>query len=152
MVCLPSPLYNEPIDDDIVDKAPLLYPNHTVFTHMFCIGIRVLSGVALINMNIAPNSKDCDALALSKQQRKKRVILLIAIVLLLFGFKFFNNMIGGTNLIWKTYLRMLVGYVTALYLVLKNRTDLAGILMISDAMMAIQSRHLASTLTCGLKK
>ncbi len=152
MPCLSSPLYNEPIDDDIVDKTTALYPNHSLYTHMFCIGIRVLSGVALFNTKTAPNANDCMVLARSKQKQKKVAIFLIVMVLLFFGFKFFNIMVSGTNLIWKTYLRMLVGYVAVLYFVSKNRTDLAGLLMISDAMMAIQSRHLASALTCGLKK
>ena len=38
----------DPIPDELLDKSLKWYPNHTVFTHLGCVLIRVVLGLLLI--------------------------------------------------------------------------------------------------------
>lgn len=112
------------------DNTTLL--NHTLATHMFCIVLRTLIGINIINNNIS----------------KSVLTGLCIIVLVVFGIKY----IKLPN-VWKVYSRTLFIYALILtlmytrnykytYLEQNDFNKLAGSIIIVDAIMAIQSRHI----------
>ena len=58
------------------------------------------------------------------------------IIILGFSSKFMNN--SNT---WKVYLRTVVAYSTALLFTYNDHYNEAGLVVITDALMGIQSRH-----------
>jgi len=129
---------SEPISDALVDKSLLLYPNHTIFTHLGCVALRSTLGVVLMNPRLC-------------RKTQRSIMVLIGVAILVFGFKYFNQLHDNTT-VWKTYPRMLIAYSVALYLVYTNQSQYAGLLIVVDALMGVQSRHMASALTCGIDK
>ncbi len=128
----------EPIDDNIVDHSTLLYPHHNVFTHMGCVLFRTTIGLTLMRDNLSPKIR-------------MSIIYLMIIVLILFSSKYVSQVSNGITT-WKVYPRMIISYIAALYLLSKHKEQSAGLLIIVDALMGLQSRHTASVLTCGMKK
>lgn len=123
----------DPIPDALEDKSLLLYPNHTILTHTFCVILRIILGLILIN------SKGCNCF----------VFYLLLVAIIVFGAKYIKSVRGNVKL-WKFYPRMLLSYTTALYLIKKQkRNDLAGLLIIMDTLIAYQSRHTTSVLGCA---
>lgn len=47
------------------------------------------------------------------------------------------------QIVWKVYLRTVVAYATAGTLIYNNKYEYAGLLVIVDALMGLQSRHMA---------
>jgi hypothetical protein len=131
--------YLEPIADEIVDKKTARYPNHTIYTHLGCVLIRTLMGLILIN-------------AASNPQVRSAIIVIMILSLIVFGYKYLTRVVRDGDVMWKAYPRMLVAYSAATYLATTNRPEAAGIILIADALMGAQSRHMASVLSCGLKK
>ncbi len=141
MSCPIRASHYEPIADEIVDKTTSLYPNHSVYTHLGCALLRVVLGSRIIGLDPKHNRKS-----------KKSIMFILVLVLIVFGSKLIYTMVDGTNMIWKVYLRTLIAYTTALYMLMRDRADIAGTVVIVDALMGVQSRHMASTLSCGIKK
>ncbi len=135
--CRNDKSFLEPIPDDLVDKSLSYYPRHNVYTHLGCAVLRTGLGLTLINPNIDKNTRSA-------------IIYIIIIALIVFGIKYLK--VSANNIIlWKSYLRMLVAYSAALYLTTINQDSSAGLLIIADALIAVQSRHTTSVLSCGLK-
>lgn len=135
MVSCESNLALEPIDDKIVDHSTILYPHHNVFTHMGCVLLRTSIGITLMRNNLSPKTR-------------MSIIYVIIIALIFFGSKYLTQM-SHQVLTWKVYPRMLISYSTALYLISQHKEQSAGLIIIMDALMGLQSRHMASVLTCG---
>ena len=138
MIC---PIYSHKFDtipDEIADKSLLMYPYHNVITHLGCSLLRISVGITLINPNITP-------------KKRNTMIFIIIIALLVFGIKYIRFQVIKDTPLWKSYLRMLVAYSTALCLLTMKQDQFAGIVVIADALMGINSRHMASVLTCGMK-
>jgi hypothetical protein len=98
--------------------------NHTIKTHIFCILLRILIGILIIN-NTLP---------------KTAIILLSLFVITTFGYKYFK-----LPNVWKVYLRTVLIYAIVLVLTLKydnSFRQVCGTLIIVDAMMGLQSRHI----------
>ena len=129
----------DPIPDELLDKSLKWYPNHTVFTHLGCVLIRVVLGLLLIY---------------SQKSTKLRtgLIITMALGMLSFGSKYIQNALIKDVVYWKSYPRMLVAYSAALSLIVMKENKLAGALVIADALMGMNSRHTASVVTCGVKK
>lgn len=123
-------LYREPIQDDIVDESLRLYPNHTIFTHLGCVLLRIFIGMFLIE---STNKKYNNVIA---------VILMMGIIM--FGTKAIKLARENKKILWKFYPRLVLIYSMALYYIKKDRTEIAGFLVILDALMGFQSRHIAS--------
>ncbi len=121
--------HREIIDNSIVDKHTRLYPNHTIYTHMGCVLLRTALGLILINS--------------SNPQVRQVILIIIVMSLIVFGFKYMKT---RNERLWKIYPRMLLAYSTALYLILQKQEKYAGALIIADALMGVQARHLASVL------
>lgn len=138
MSCPMMKMRYEPIADEIVDKSLQLYPNHTAFTHLGCVALRVIIGAALIHPSL-PN------------HGRQAIIIVLLLSILLFGFKY-SQMFKSDTIYWKSYLRMIVSYSTALYLLSIEEDKSAGLIVIADAIIALQARHTASALSCGIKK
>lgn len=128
----------EPIDDKIVDHTTALYPKHNVFTHMGCVLLRTTIGLTLMRRNLSPNIR-------------MTIIRIIIIVIILFGSKYISHTVNQVQT-WKVYPRMLITYIASLYLISQHNEQAAGVLIIVDALMGLQSRHMASVLTCGVHR
>ena len=135
MSCPVMKMRNEPIADTITDKS-LVYPYHTVFTHLGCVLLRTVVGVTLINPNLTDHTR-------------KVIIMILVMAILLFGIKYIK-LIKKDIILWKSYLRMIVAYTSALYFIASKQENLAGMIVIMDALIGLQSRHTASALSCGL--
>jgi hypothetical protein len=127
----------EPIADELVDHGTLLYPNHTIYTHLGCTLFRSVIGISLMSKSLSPQSR-------------KTIILMIVSVLIIFAWKYLYNVVMHDIPFWKAYPRMLLAYSVALYLIHIKQESYAGMLIVADALMGIQSRHMASVLTCGI--
>ncbi len=131
-----------PICDDIVDRHTQWYPHHTAFTHFGCAMLRAAMGLALIRPSTA-------------KWLRNFILVVIILSLIVFGFKYYDKVLLKNTIFWKCYPRMLLAYTSALYLMLTNRDAFAGVVIIADALMGVQSRHMASVtskLTCFKQK
>lgn len=126
-----------PIPDELTDKSLTFYPNHNMITHLGCVLLRVVLGIFVIQA--------------ATTEVKNILICILVLAITVFGWKCMSLYQSDTTL-WKFYPRMIVSYSTAVYLMLKNRQDLAGIMVILDSIIAFQSRHTTSAVTCGLAK
>jgi hypothetical protein len=128
MAC-PFAKASEPIADIVVDKTTSLYPRHTVYTHLGCICLRTVLGLVLLNSEL-------------DHKNKTRSIVLFLVILLMFGCKYLSFLAHNT-VVWKAYPRTLMAYASALYLIHKNQSRSAGMLVLVDGLMGLQSRHMA---------
>jgi len=98
--------------------------NHSLKTHIFCILLRIVIGLLLVTNNMP-----------------KRIIQILSLfIIVTFTYKFFK-----IEHIWKVYLRTVLTYAVVLFLVTKyNDTyyNVAGTIIIIDALMGLQSRHI----------
>ena len=129
----------EPIADEFIDHDLILYPHHNTFTHLGCVLLRTSLGIMLISPNLT-------------EMTQRKISLIIICAILLFGFKYFTKVIWQNTTYWKSYLRMLVAYSTALCLINMKQAKFAGLIIISDALIGLNARHTASILSCGLQK
>lgn len=135
------PIYSkrfETIPDRISDKSLKLYPYHNVLTHLGCALMRTAIGISLINPKI--NSK-----------KRNSIIFVMIMAMIVFGMKYLYIVIYKDTPLWKSYLRMLVAYSSALCLISMGQNQFAGVIVIADALMGMNSRHTASVITCGMK-
>lgn len=98
--------------------------NHTLKTHIFCILLRICIGLLIITDNVPT----------------KIIQLLSFFVVLMFTYKFFK-----LPNIWKVYLRTVLFYSIVFFLITKfdnKYNNVAGTLIIVDALMGLQSRHI----------
>lgn len=129
----------DPIADELLDKSLKLYPNHTIYTHLGCVLLRTVMGLLLINPSLSPMVRNI-------------LIGIIVLSLVVFGYKYLSKNVMNDVVYWKAYPRMLVAYSSALCLISMKQEKLAGLLIIADGLMGINSRHTASVLSCGIKK
>jgi hypothetical protein len=98
--------------------------NHSLKTHIFCILLRISIGLLIITDKISKNI----------------IQLLSLFVVLMFAYKFFK-----LPNVWKVYMRTVLFYTIVLFLVTKydnKYNNIAGTLIIVDALMGLQSRHI----------
>jgi hypothetical protein len=110
------------IPEILRDKTTII-KNHTLKTYIFCILIRILLGLLTI-VKLIPIT----------------IIQILSIfVIVTFLYKFFK-----IQKIWKNYLRTVLIYSIVLFLVTKFNTkyiELAGLLIIFDSLMGLQTYH-----------
>jgi len=110
------------IPEILRDKTTLI-KNHTLKTYIFCILLRISIGLAVI-LNKIPVT----------------ILQILSIfVIVTFLYKFIK-----IEKIWKNYLRTVLVYSTILFLITKFNTryiELAGLLIIFDALMGLQTYH-----------
>lgn len=128
MVC-PFAKGSEPIADIVVDTTTSLYPRHTIYTHLGCVCLRTVLGLFLLNSEL-------------DHKHKMKVIVLFLVILLIFGSKYWSFLTNNT-VVWKSYPRTLIAYASALYLIYKDQSRSAGMLVLVDGLMGLQSRHMA---------
>lgn len=131
--------WKEPIDPNILDRTTIV-KDHNVYTHLGCVLLRCAIGISLILSQTNLSSTNVDM----------RIIYLLlsfcAIVVLWFGSKYIR-LIKSNTVVWKAYLRNVIAYTVAGGLIYKKRFDLAGTIMIADALMGVQSRHMAHAMS-----
>lgn len=111
------------IPESLRDNTTIV-KNHSLKIYIFCILLRIVIGLLLVTNNMP-----------------KRIILILSLfIIVTFTYKFFK-----IEHIWKVYLRTVLSYAIVLFLVTKyNDTyyNVAGTLIIIDALMGLQSRHI----------
>lgn len=111
------------------------YKEHNIFTHLGCVLLRIILGLLVIT----------DTFNLSVQKNKIIFMVLIMILIFLFTVKYINLVSNG-KLVWKVYLRMIIAYTCNVILIKQNYFKEAGMLMIIDALMGLQSRQISYNL------
>ena len=110
------------IPEILRDKTTLI-KNHTLKTYIFCILLRITIGLLTIANKIPIT-----------------ILQILSIfVIVMFLYKFIK-----IEKIWKNYLRTVLIYSIVLFLITKYNTkyiELAGLLIIFDALMGLQSYH-----------
>jgi hypothetical protein len=97
--------------------------NHTEYTHLFCVLIRITIG-SLIILDKIP---------------VLFVLLLSLFVIGMFSYKYFK-----LKNVWKVYLRTILIYSLvgiSAYIYKEKYNNINGLLIIIDALMGLQSRH-----------
>ncbi len=135
---MPYSYWDEPIHQSLLDPTTIV-KHHTVYTHLGCVLLRCAIGLILI----LAQSKLVDE---SKTGIKYLLLVFCALVVVLFGSKYIK-LIRTDIVVWKAYVRTIVAYIFAGGLIYNNRYDSAGIIMIADALMGAQSRHVSHTMT-----
>ena len=111
------------IPEILRDKTTII-KNHTLKTYIFCILLRILFGL-LTMTNKIPIS----------------ILQIISIIIIvMFSYKFIK-----IEKIWKNYLRTILIYSIILFIITKFDTkyiEIAGLLIIVDALMGLQSYHI----------
>lgn len=109
---------------EVLRDNTTIVKNHTLKTHIFCILLRISIGLLLITNNIPKNI----------------IQILSLFIIITFTYKFFK-----IEHIWKVYLRTVLSYAIVLFLVTKyddRYYNVAGTIIIVDALMGLQSRHI----------
>lgn len=128
-------LYKEPIVDELVDESLRLYPNHTIFTHLGCVLLRLLMGMCLIESS----------------KYNGVILVVLALAIISFGSKYLRIARANKKILWKFYPRMVLAYSMAVYYIKTGRPRVAGLLVIVDALMGFQSRHMASVTSFAIE-
>lgn len=121
------------IPEKLKDNTTII-KNHTLKTHIFCILLRIFIGILIITDNLS----------------KGIIQLLTIFVIISFGSKFFK-----LPNVWKVYLRTVLAYSIVLFLVTKydkKYNNIAGTIIIIDALMGLQSRHIFEKIGLVLQK
>ena len=103
--------------------------NHSKYSHLGCVVLRCIIGILVIN-KIIPT---------------KILLILSLIITIGFTYKYFK-----LQNIWKVFLRTIIVYAIIAILILKYNdkyTTVYGILIIVDALMGLQSRHIFDRLS-----
>lgn len=115
--------YKEHIPEELKDNTTII-KNHTLKTYIFCVLLRIILGLFIITNKISV-----------------RLISIICIFIILT----FLNKYFKLNKVWKVYLRTVLVYSIVLLLTIKydnQYNHVSGILIITDALMGLQSRHI----------
>lgn len=123
----------EPIVDRNQDHTLSNYPHHNVFTHLGCVILRIIIGMIIVNTELTTNQKNS-------------VSVMFFVFALVFLIKYIKV---KESPLWKSYIRSITSYTVCGILSAFGKTELAGMLFISDSIFSIQARHTASIVnTC----
>ncbi len=124
----------EPLHSSIIDNNTLIKKSfnkdHNIFTHLGCVILRSIIGIIFILLSSNLRFKDF----------KNGILLLFFIIIIIFSSKFINNC-KSQVIVWKDYLRPVLVYITASLLVYNEKYEIAGLLIIIEALMGLESRH-----------
>lgn len=121
-------LQTEQLADNIVDHTTKI-PNHPMMHHLECILLRCTIAFILVIFH-------------DHKYVKYAGLILCILVIILFGSKylsFYKNDI----ITWKHYPTTIIAYVCASVFIALNKQELAGLLIIADALAASRMRHSA---------
>ena len=108
----------------LLQDPTTIVKNHTLKTYIFCVLLRITFGLFIITNNIPKNI----------------LIIICLLIIVTFSYKFIK-----LKKVWKVYLRTILVYIIVLFLTLKYNqqyNQVSGILIIIDALMGLQSRHI----------
>ncbi len=103
--------------------------NHSTYSHLGCVILRCVLGVLVINKTIPT----------------KILLILSLIIAIGFAYKYFK-----LKNVWKVFSRTVIVYAIIAILILKYNdkySTVYGILIIVDALMGLQSRHIFDRLS-----
>lgn len=119
----------EPISSKLLDDS-LVFKHHNGITYIPCILLRTAIGTSLLAPKVS-----------IRHRRIISIILLVAIVI--FASKYIFQVLIRKKVLWKNYPRFVLTALVSLFLLNTGRESFAGILLIVDAMMGSDSRHVA---------
>lgn len=124
-------MISQKIDKCLADRSTR---SHSIYGHTACAISRIALGTLLV-------------LRGSQMQKKSKLgcAVLLIVVLLLFVVKYLSVLATDT-LVWKVYLRMILAYSASLILLINEKIEHAGLVIIADALMGIQSRQVTYNL------
>lgn len=124
------------LPSNLIDRTTVL-KNHTAWTHVFCVLLRCSLGLYLLHTGVATPSR-------------RRAWTVLAVVVMTF---FFYRRQTVPRPTWKVYLRTVVAYgvvLAALHVLDPPEAALlGGTLIIVDALLGLQSRHIATLLAAS---
>lgn len=97
-----------------------IFKNHSKWTHLVCIFFRSALGFYII----------------SNPQFNEKLLLLFIAIILIFSIKLL------TTSTWKGYMKTVYAYTAAYRFATMGLKDYAGLIIIFEAMLSIQSRHI----------
>jgi len=122
--------WREPLNPSIIDHTTIV-KNHNVYTHLGCILLRCFIGTAII---LSQDNKK-----FQNKWTQNGLIIACIITMIVFTTKHFTK----KNPLWKVYLRTVIAYGLTALMIHKNKYDIAGTIIITDALLGLQSRHMA---------
>lgn len=122
--------WREPINSSIIDHTTIV-KNHNVYTHLGCVFIRCIIGVAIL---LLQNNKN-----FQNKWIQYGLIIGCIITMIVFATKHFVK----KNPLWKVYLRTVIAYGVIGLMIHQQKYDIAGTIIITDALLGLQSRHMA---------
>ncbi len=126
----------EQLAPEIIDPSLLI--KHNEYSHMGCVLLRSIIGITLISN--------------ASTRIKKTITMIMIVTLLIFTFKYIFVVLIGKKILWKNYPRFIFMYTMALYLLHIHEDRLAGLIIIMDAMMGLDSRHTSAVISKLNKK
>lgn len=119
------------MDPNLVDKTTAYYgwygKGHPWYTYIWCVLLRITIGIVLIYIN-------------NSYINNKYLAIYAIIVAVVFFSKFISN-----TKTWKVYIRNVLIYsIIAIMYKHPQHKDIAGMLIIIDALMGLQSRFIQS--------
>lgn len=99
-----------------------LLKNHTKWSHLLCIMFRSILGFYIITSPIISNI----------------ILYLLLVIVIMFSYKLY------TNNTWKGYLKTVYVYSIAYKLIEYGYKDYAGLMIIFEALLSLQSRHIVT--------
>ena len=96
---------------------------HCDYVHIICVLTRVLLGMFIM-----------------LHGSNKYINVLMVLIVMTFSYLYLNNV----HTSWKSQLRTVIAYTSSIVLVSKQKNDLAGMLVVVDALIGHQSRHTAT--------
>lgn len=123
--------WREPLNPIIIEERNNI-KNHNVYTHLACVVLRCFIGTMII---LSQNYK------YFQNNKKFEIGLLISCAFIIVFFM--SRYLTRSHPTWWVPLRTGVAYSLIALMVHKNKYDIAGTIVIADALMGLQSRHMA---------
>lgn len=119
-------LYDNKIPDRLQDKETVYYKknnkHHPLINYLGCIILRIILGLLIFNNVLSPI-----------------VIYILSVLILIF----FTNKFINSPITWKNYPRTVLVYgLLPIFTKQKGDHNYGGLLVIVDALMGLQSRHI----------
>ena len=122
--------WREPLNPNIIDHTTIV-KTHNVYTHLGCILLRCFIGTMIIL------SQD------NKRFRNKWIQNGLIIACIITMIIFTTKHVIKKNPLWKVYLRTVIAYGITGLMIHRQKYDIAGTIIITDALLGLQSRHMA---------
>lgn len=119
-----------PLNDSIVDHSTII-KNHPKSHHLMCAFLRCMLGIFIISLSSN----------WTKHTNKIKIVLIMMFIIL--SAVFITKSTSRDTVVWKSYDRAVLAYISTACLLGLGEYKSAGVVIIADALMGVQSRHSA---------